>query len=232
MANESDNGTRQTASELNNLLQIISGTSAMLENIWEGSAGSDKYFSMLRASVQRAEQIAAQLVAQAGGVGEKVLMHPELAAFARKNVPMPKPAPENPRILVVDDEQMALVLSEQVLARAGFEVVTAESGFECLDIFRSRKDDFDLVLLDFSMPFMDGDEVFRRLREISISVPIVLTTGFIDEEKLQSLMHEGLAGFIRRPHSPEELVAYLRALIESVRSARAADKLRGIAAAV
>ena len=59
--------TSKVASELNNLIQIISGTSLLIENIWEGSPGSEKYFEMLRASIERAEQVTAQLVAQAGG---------------------------------------------------------------------------------------------------------------------------------------------------------------------
>ncbi len=226
-----ESGSPETASELNNLLQIISGTSALLENIWEGNAGSEKYFSMLRASVQRAEEIAAQLVAQAGGSPQKVLIHPDLAAGAKKPTPNPTLSPKQ-RILVVDDERMALALSDQILSDANFEVVTTASGFECLDLFRGRPGNFDLVLLDLSMPFMDGDEVFRRLRSISPALPVVLTTGFIDDEKLQSLLREGLSGLMRKPYSAEDLVTYVRSLLESVRGARADDSLRGIAAAV
>ena len=74
------------ASELNNLLQIIAGTAAMLENIWEGR-GAEKYFDMLRLSVDRAARVTAQLVKQVGGTNTKVLLRPELAAFA-KQVPV------------------------------------------------------------------------------------------------------------------------------------------------
>ena len=63
-APESVSEARRVASELNNLIQIISGTSELIENIWEGTEGSDKYFAMLRASILRAEQVTAQLVAQ------------------------------------------------------------------------------------------------------------------------------------------------------------------------
>ena len=51
--------TPRVASELNNLIQIISGTSELIENIWEGIEGSEKYFAMLRASILRAEQVTA-----------------------------------------------------------------------------------------------------------------------------------------------------------------------------
>src|ERR1700676_3641562 len=119
-------------SELNNLLEIISGTSAAIENIWDGNDGSQKYFDMLRASVDRAAQVTAQLVEHAGGSDKKVLFHPELAAFAKpKNTTQSAapaaPAPDKKRqsLLVVDDEPMALVLTKRVLSEAGFDVVTA-----------------------------------------------------------------------------------------------------------
>src|SRR5205814_7251358 len=68
----------KVASELNNLIQIISGTSSLIENIWEGRPGSEKYFEMLRASIERAEQVTAQLVAQAGGADRKRVLRPDL----------------------------------------------------------------------------------------------------------------------------------------------------------
>src|SRR5476649_597947 len=94
-------------SELNNLLEIISGTSAAIENIWDGNDGSQKYFEMLRTSVDRAAQVTAQLVEHAGGSDKKVLIHPELAAFAKKkNATAPAPARKQRSLLVVDDEPM------------------------------------------------------------------------------------------------------------------------------
>src|SRR5437016_11795316 len=57
----------KAASELNNLLQIISGTSSEIGNLWEGSEDSEQYLQMLRSSIQRAESVAAQLTEQAGG---------------------------------------------------------------------------------------------------------------------------------------------------------------------
>src|SRR5438552_18890345 len=65
----------KATSELNNLLQIISGTSAEIGNLWEGCDGSEQYPNMLRSSIDRAEAAAAQLAAQAGGVNQQVLMH-------------------------------------------------------------------------------------------------------------------------------------------------------------
>src|SRR2546426_11247069 len=90
----------KATSELNNLLQIISGTSAEIENIWEGSDSSEKYLAMLRASIERAEAVAAQLAEEAGGTDCKVLMHPELASFIKPKSVAQMPA-SKPSILVV-----------------------------------------------------------------------------------------------------------------------------------
>src|SRR5437588_10771268 len=108
----------KATSELNNLLQIISGTSAEIGNLWEESENAEQYLNMLRSSIDRAEAVAGQLTEQIGGTNEKVLIHPELAMFLK-----PKTIAEIPRakptILVVDNEPMALLLMKRLLTEAG-----------------------------------------------------------------------------------------------------------------
>jgi len=126
------------------------------------------------------------------------------------------------RILVVDDEPAARLLANRVFSEAGFEVTTVESGFECLDQFRKRPNWFDLILLDLSMPFMDGEETFRRLRAISPLVVVLLSTGFFAEAqgRVERMMAGGLTGFIRKPHRPDELLAKVQSILERVKFSR------------
>ncbi len=203
----------KVASELNNLLQIISGTSTLIENVWEGAQGSEKYFTMLRTSIERAEQVAAQLVARAGGTNGKVILHP---AFQEPAVatPAPESGARKPGILVTDDETMALTLMGNLLSQSGYEVATAQSGFECLDIFRRRPQSFDLVLLDLAMPFMDGEETFQRLRQISPAIDVVLMAGFVETERLDRMMSGGLAGFLGKPFTSGDVMALAESVIE------------------
>jgi len=209
----------KATSELNNLLQIISGTSAEIGDVWKGAAGSEHCRDMLRSSIARAEAVAAQLAAQAGGADQKVLIHPELASFLK-----PKTIPDTPRvkptILVVDDEQMALVLMKRLLTEAGYQVVTAQSGFEALDLFRPQPRGFQLVLLDLTMPFMDGEETFQRLREIRSDIPVVLCTGFIPRDRLDRMMNAGITGFLRKPLAPDEIVDHVRGVLAGVKYAQ------------
>src|SRR5205823_2990257 len=116
----------KAASELNNLLQIISGTSTEIANSRAGNDGSEQYVTMLRATIARAEAVAGQLTEQAGGTREKAMMNPELAPFLkpRKVAEMPV---VKPQIMVVDDEEIGLMLVKQLLTTAGYRVTTAQS---------------------------------------------------------------------------------------------------------
>ena len=126
------------------------------------------------------------------------------------------------RILVVDDEPASRVLASRVFSDAGFEVTTAQSGFECLEHFRKRPHWFDLILLDLSMPFMDGEETFKRLRALHPGVVVLLSTGFLAQAqgRIDRMLAGGLAGSIRKPHRPDELLAQVQTVLERVKISR------------
>jgi CheY-like chemotaxis protein len=132
------------------------------------------------------------------------------------------------RILVVDDEPAARVLAYRVFTEAGFEVTTVQSGFECLEQFRNRPNCFDLILLDLSMPFMDGEETFRRLRTIKPNVVVLLSTGFLAQaqERIDRMLAAGLAGTISKPHRPDELLARIQIILENAKFSRGGCAVR------
>lgn len=206
------------ASELNNLIQVISGTVEMLEKIWEGPPQSVKYFETLRASLERGAKVTAQLVQHAGGTNQRIRLHPDLVPSANGKPAPTKPVKNQPCILVVDDEPMALALSRYVLAQAGFAVVTAQSGPEALELFGKEPGRFTLILMDLSMPLMDGEETFIRLRAIDPKALVVLDTGFIEKHRLDRMMAAGLDGFLRRPYQPDELLRQIQSVIEGGRN--------------
>ncbi len=150
--------------------------------------------------------------------------------FNSASFPQPDPAdpsariipPRPRRILVVDDEAPARILASRVFSEAGFEVVTAQSGFECIEHFRKRPNWFDLILLDFSMPFMDGAETFRRLRVINPTVVVLLSTGFMAqvENRIERMVAAGLDGVILKPHRPDELLAKVNGILQRVKMSR------------
>ena len=219
--NSREDDKSKVASELNNLIQIISGTSSLIENIWEGSPGSEKYFEMLRASIERAEQVTAQLVAQAGGATSKRMLPPELEQSFDEALIAGAPNECKHSILVVDDEPMALELLHSVLTDAGYKVALAQSGFECLDLVRRNGSSYDLVLTDLSMPLMDGEETFQRLRQIAPAAKVVLMAGFVDSGRLEKMMSNGLSGFVGKPFAPVEILAVVTSVLSGANQSKA-----------
>lgn len=78
-------------------------------------------------------------------------------------------------ILVVDDELGVLDLLQALLSNAGYQVETAPNGIEGLNLFRSR--DWDAVISDRTMPYMNGEEMAAQMRALRPNVPILLLTG-------------------------------------------------------
>jgi CheY-like chemotaxis protein len=219
--NTQEDDKSKVASELNNLIQIISGTSSLIENIWEGIPGSEKYFEMLRASIERAEQVTAQLVAEAGGATSKRILPPDLEQRFDEALIAGAPNERKHSILVVDDEPMALELLHGVLTDAGYDVAVAQSGFECLDLFRRDGSSYDLVLTDLSMPLMDGEETFQRLRQLAPTAKVVLMAGFVDSGRLEKMMSNGLSGFVGKPFAPVEILAVVTSVLSEAESSKA-----------
>jgi CheY-like chemotaxis protein len=205
-------------SELNNLLQVIAGTTEQIEHACDPSGRAKNYFEMMRGTVLRAADVGNQLLAESGNVNAKVVY----ADFPRTRSEPPPVAQTAPtaaqrapqkRILVVDDEKMLLILNGELLREAGYSVVTAQSGFECLELFRAAPHSFDLVLLDLSMPLMDGEETFRRLLALRPDVRVMLCTGFVHQERLNHMLEAGLSGFLQKPLSPKDYVGRVRAAL-------------------
>jgi EAL domain-containing protein (putative c-di-GMP-specific phosphodiesterase class I)/FixJ family two-component response regulator len=120
------------------------------------------------------------------------------------------------RILVLDDELFALKLHAQVLSSLGFtSVSTAQSGHEALARMNEEKDQPDLILLDLSMPSMDGLEFIRRLVDRHFEGRLILVSGEDERvlrtvEKLAEAHHVRVLGHLSKPVQPDKLATLLR----------------------
>ncbi|MEM7584833.1 MAG: transporter substrate-binding domain-containing protein [Acidobacteriota bacterium] len=117
-------------------------------------------------------------------------------------------------ILVVDDEEMVQTIARRVLERAGYKVLTAGDGEEGYEVFRRHAQEISLVLLDVTMPRMDGDEAYRRMRSFRSDLRVLLTSGYNEHEATQQLAGRGLAGFIQKPYAPAALLRKVREALE------------------
>ncbi|MCZ7583734.1 MAG: response regulator [Deltaproteobacteria bacterium] len=92
-------------------------------------------------------------------------------------------------MLVADDEEMVRDFCRAVLSGQGFDVFVAADGQQALEIFKTEKGRFDLVLLDMLMPRMNGEIAFQKMRELNPGVRVVLSSGYSEDSVTQSLFH-------------------------------------------
>ncbi len=104
-------------------------------------------------------------------------------------------------ILLVDDEEAIRSVTGRILERLGYNVLVAEDGVEALEIFQSHQDEIACVLLDLTMPNMDGKETFTELKKIKSDVQVILSSGYSKHELKKSFKDSGLAGFIQKPYT-------------------------------
>ena len=114
---------------------------------------------------------------------------------------------------MIDDEAGVRDTAMMALRSYGYRVLAASDGLEGIHLFRAHQEEIDAVLLDLAMPRMSGEEVLPALRAIRWDVPIVLTSGYPEEEALRRFAGKELSGFIQKPYRPHLLAAQLGTLL-------------------
>ena len=117
-------------------------------------------------------------------------------------------------ILLVDDEDIVIDVGQKMLESIGYKVLIAQSGREAVDLYRKRKDEIDLVILDMIMPGMDGGETYERMRNINSGVNVLLSSGYSINGQAKEILDRGCNAFIQKPFSLLDLSIKLRELLE------------------
>ncbi|MFA4947675.1 MAG: PAS domain S-box protein [Candidatus Krumholzibacteriia bacterium] len=118
-------------------------------------------------------------------------------------------------VLLVDDEEMVRAVAKRMLEHLGFSVLIATNGAEALEIFRAHLGTISCVILDLTMPRMDGIETLAALRGISGDVKVMLSSGYSEHEISKRFAGKGLSGFIEKPYRISELGDKLRDVLEA-----------------
>jgi CheY-like chemotaxis protein len=116
-------------------------------------------------------------------------------------------------ILLVDDDPHVRKVGSHMLSRLGFRVLTAVDGFEAIEVFRAGKEEIDCILLDLTMPRMNGEEAFRELRRLKADVRVILSSGYNEQEVIQRFSGKGLSGFIQKPYTLAKLQETLNRIL-------------------
>ena len=112
-------------------------------------------------------------------------------------------------VLVVDDEEMVRNLAKDMLEHAGFSVLTASDGLEGVETLRRRGDEISVVLLDLTMPKLSGDAALSRMGQIKPDVPVVLCSGYDEQDASRNVAGGNFAGFVQKPYRYEKLISTL-----------------------
>ena len=146
---------------------------------------------------------------------------PKGARLAHEAGPAQAPrGPDAPRapassILVVDDDPAVRAVATALLARMNHRVVTAASGEEALQLLRRLELEFDLVVLDLSMPGMDGEVCFAELRKLHPELDVVITSGRCEAEVVSRFEGQQRVRILQKPYRSAELCGLVQGLLES-----------------
>ena len=224
---------RSTANDLNNLLQVILESSKALKPLCETDAETLRYYSFLSNGLDRAQMVTAQMAAKLGGLSDLIAT----LAVAPAAPPAPPIADnqgfqdyiQNPNgkaelIMVIDDEKVVLDLASAVLVSEGYRVVAMTDVFKSLSIYEKMQDQIALVILDYTMPIMDGAEVFDELKKVNRNAAIMLSSGFAEQQSVRSMLTRGLRGFLPKPYSREKLLSQVRSTLDAIKSERTGER--------
>ncbi len=109
-------------------------------------------------------------------------------------------------ILVIDDEEIIRSMAEMMLKEGGYEILLAEDGARGVEIYGEKAAEIEAVILDMSMPKMDGKETYLALREIDADVKVLMASGYRFDRRVTECLEIGVNGFVKKPFTMEELL--------------------------
>ena len=129
-----------------------------------------------------------------------------------------EPGPEQWRgtglVLVADDEESIRSMARRILQLAGFEVIVAADGREAVEQYQRHRDTVRLVILDMTMPHLDGEACFRELKTIDPQVKVIMTSGYNEQEVVSRFADQGLVAFVQKPYKAVDLLSKMRVALE------------------
>ncbi len=137
----------------------------------------------------------------------------ELTSTGSSLPTMPSPRRRGRSVLVVDDEPTVRKFSSDILTEAGYKVVTVNDGQEAIDLLRARTQAFDVVLLDLTMPRLDGESTLIAIRFLDPTLPVILMSGHSERLVAERFVGRGVSDFLAKPFSAVDLATRIRSTI-------------------
>jgi PAS domain S-box-containing protein len=143
---------------------------------------------------------------------------------ASESQPAPRPRPEsatrealwgNETILIADDDEGIRRMNRAALERFGYKVLLASDGEEAVKLFRNHHAEIAVVLLDWAMPVMNGDEALLRILEIEPGARVLMSSGYAETGTLKRGGQSLIAGFVQKPYTTTHIIEHLRRIIDA-----------------
>ena len=106
---------------------------------------------------------------------------------------------EKPTILIVDDEDVVLDVQGLMLEKMGFNILKANSPTKAYQLYKNKKDEIDLVILDMIMPGDNGAATYKKLKLINPAVKVLISSGFWKDLNVRAILSDGKNNFIQKP---------------------------------
>ena len=131
--------------------------------------------------------------------------------------------------LVVDDEEVVRNVATEILSRCGMSLLSARDGIEAVELFQKHQAEIDVVLLDLSMPRLDGRSAAKRIRQHDPEVPIIVTSGYDEQEATLRFKETCCDGFLQKPFTAASLMTVVQRLIQPATREASATRTRYVA---
>lgn len=120
----------------------------------------------------------------------------------------------NERILFIDDEELLVNMTRELLKHLGYEVVAQTSSLEALRIFQTQPENFDLVITDQTMPHLTGMQLSQELRHLRPDIPIIMCSGYSEKVSGEKLKAAGINGLVTKPFLMYDLATTIRKVLD------------------
>jgi PAS domain S-box-containing protein len=118
-------------------------------------------------------------------------------------------------ILLADDEDLVRSLGERILGKAGYSILTAGNGRETLEIYRQKKDEISLVILDLIMPVMDGRQCLDEILKVNPQAKVLIASGYSPDGATRDILEGRAKGLVNKPYDIKQMVKSVREALDS-----------------
>ncbi len=123
---------------------------------------------------------------------------------------------KNLTILIADDEKYIRDLTTKMLNISGYKVYLARNGREAINIFNAHKNEISCILMDLTMPELDGREAFTEIRKIDADIPVIITSGYCEFDIVSKFSNEKISGFLQKPYNLEDIISAIEEAVGSL----------------